>query len=119
MISEDEESQKMKAAVFSNIALCHLKMGNLSEVRRAVSSSIWKYWNIQYILCLLYTPCTFLYYILCFIQCGTVLEIEPNNVKALYRRGLSYVKSDDPALALEDFEKVTVFSVATLHFYIV
>lgn len=35
-----------------------------------------------------------------------VLEIEPNNVKALYRRGQSYMKNDDYELALVDFAKV-------------
>lgn len=34
----DEESQKLKAAVFSNIALCHLKLNNTVEVKKAVSN---------------------------------------------------------------------------------
>lgn len=33
----DDEPQKVKAAVFSNIALCHLKLKNYYEVRKAVS----------------------------------------------------------------------------------
>lgn len=36
--SEDDESQKVKAAVFSNIALCHLKLKNYLDVKKAVSS---------------------------------------------------------------------------------
>lgn len=36
--TEDEESQKVKVAVFLNISLCHLKLNNLSEARKAVSS---------------------------------------------------------------------------------
>lgn len=36
-ITEDEESQKLKAAVFLNIALCHLKLNNSLEVKKAVS----------------------------------------------------------------------------------
>lgn len=38
--SEDEEPKKVKAAVFSNIALCHLKLKNYYEVKKAVGSSI-------------------------------------------------------------------------------
>lgn len=37
-IAEDEESQKLKAAVFLNIALCHLKLNNSLEVKKAVSA---------------------------------------------------------------------------------
>lgn len=37
----DEEPQKVKAAVFSNIALCHLKLKNYYEVKKAVSNSNW------------------------------------------------------------------------------
>lgn len=33
----DDEPQKVKAAVFSNIALCHLKLKNYYEVKKAVS----------------------------------------------------------------------------------
>lgn len=33
----DDEPQKVKAAVFSNIALCHLKLKNNYEVKKAVS----------------------------------------------------------------------------------
>lgn len=36
-IVEDEESQKVKAAVWSNSGLCQLKLKNWLEVRRAVS----------------------------------------------------------------------------------
>lgn len=36
----DEEAQKVKAAVFSNIALCHLKLKNFYEVKKAVSELI-------------------------------------------------------------------------------
>lgn len=32
----DEEPLKVKAAVFSNIALCHLKLKNFYEVKKAV-----------------------------------------------------------------------------------
>lgn len=38
-IAEDEESQKLKAAVFLNIALCQLKLNNSLEVKRAVSAT--------------------------------------------------------------------------------
>lgn len=41
-----------------------------------------------------------------FFQCETVLEIEPNNVKAHYRRGLSLLAAGEPNSALEDFNKV-------------
>lgn len=34
------------------------------------------------------------------------MEIEPNNVKAFYRRGLSYLAGGEPQLALDDFNKV-------------
>lgn len=34
------------------------------------------------------------------------MEIEPNNVKALYRRGLSYLSAGEPAAALNDFNRV-------------
>lgn len=39
-------------------------------------------------------------------QCETVLEIEPNNVKAFYRRGLSLLAAGEPNSALDDFNKV-------------
>lgn len=39
-------------------------------------------------------------------QCETVLEIDTNNVKAYYRRGLSLFESGDANAALEDFVKV-------------
>lgn len=42
-------------------------------------------------------------------QCETVLEIEPNNVKAHYRRGQSYLGIGEPDLALDDFAKVRFF----------
>lgn len=38
----EDEPQKVKAAVFSNIALCHLKLKNYYEVKKAVS---WKYYT--------------------------------------------------------------------------
>lgn len=41
-----------------------------------------------------------------FFQCDTVLEIDPKNVKAYYRRGTSHLESGDPQSALEDFTKV-------------
>lgn len=34
----DDEPQKVKAAVHSNIALCHLKLKNFYEVKKAVSA---------------------------------------------------------------------------------
>lgn len=37
VVAEDPESQKVKAAVFLNIALCHLKLNNSLEVKKAVS----------------------------------------------------------------------------------
>lgn len=40
------------------------------------------------------------------LQCDTVLEIDPKNVKAYYRRGTSYFESGDPVAALQDFMKV-------------
>lgn len=39
-------------------------------------------------------------------QCETVLEIDPNNVKAYFRRGTAVFETGDPANALEDFLKV-------------
>lgn len=39
-------------------------------------------------------------------QCETVLEIDPNNVKAYYRRGTSQLESGEPNAALKDFLKV-------------
>lgn len=39
-IPEDEESQKLKAAVFLNIALCQLKLNNSLEVKKAVSATV-------------------------------------------------------------------------------
>lgn len=41
-------------------------------------------------------------------QCETVLEIEPNNVKAFYRRGLSLLAAGEPNSALDDFNKVII-----------
>lgn len=35
-----------------------------------------------------------------------MLEIEPNNVKAFYRRGLSLLAGGEPQLALDDFNRV-------------
>lgn len=43
-----------------------------------------------------------------FFQCETVLEIDPNNVKAHYRREQSYLGSGEPTSALEDFTKVRI-----------
>lgn len=34
------------------------------------------------------------------------MEIEPENVKAFYRRGLAYLSAGDPDTALKDFNKV-------------
>lgn len=39
--SDDDESQKVKAAVFLNIALCQLKLNNALEVKKAVSSCLY------------------------------------------------------------------------------
>lgn len=39
-------------------------------------------------------------------QCNTVLEIEPNNVKALYRRGLALLSAGESENALVDFQRV-------------
>lgn len=52
-------------------------------------------------------------YLNLYFKCETVLEIEPSNVKALYRRGQSYLSAGEPTLALADFEKV----LAILSFY--
>ncbi|XP_037919756.1 FK506-binding protein 59 isoform X2 [Hermetia illucens] len=38
--------------------------------------------------------------------CNTVLEIDPNNIKGLYRRGQSYAAMSDFETALEDFQRV-------------
>ena len=45
------------------------------------------------------------------LQCNTVLEIDPKNVKALYRRGTSCLKSGDTETALADFTKVIYISI--------
>lgn len=39
-------------------------------------------------------------------QCNTVLEIEPNNVKALYRRGQARLSAGESEEALADFQRV-------------
>lgn len=41
-------------------------------------------------------------------QCETVLEIDPNNVKAYFRRGTAVFETGDAATALEDFLKVRI-----------
>lgn len=41
-------------------------------------------------------------------QCDNVLEIDPNNVKAYYRRGTSHLEAGDAQSAMEDFMKVWV-----------
>lgn len=69
----NDESQKLKAAVFLNIALCYQKMNDQFEVKNS---------------------------------CNTVLEIDPNNIKALYRRGTSCLKSGETDAALTDFSKI-------------
>lgn len=46
-----------------------------------------------------------------FFQCDTVLEIDPKNVKAYYRRGTSFFESGDPQSALEDFTKVKINTI--------
>lgn len=40
------------------------------------------------------------------MACNTALEIDPNNIKGLYRRGQSYFAVNDIENALKDFEKV-------------
>lgn len=37
MVGGEDEPRKVKVAVFSNIALCNLKLENFSETRKAVS----------------------------------------------------------------------------------
>lgn len=40
------------------------------------------------------------------MQCNTSLEIEPNNIKALYRRGKACLSSGETDTALQDFMRV-------------
>lgn len=42
----------------------------------------------------------------CISSCDEALEIEPNNVKALFRKGLAYLQTNDYELALKQFEKL-------------
>lgn len=40
------------------------------------------------------------------LQCNTVLEIEPDNIKALYRRGQARLSAGESEEALADFQHV-------------
>lgn len=46
-------------------------------------------------------------------QCNTVLEIDPNNIKGLYRRGQSYAAMSDFETALEDFQRVSIGHISS------
>uniref|UniRef100_T1PI33 peptidylprolyl isomerase n=1 Tax=Musca domestica TaxID=7370 RepID=T1PI33_MUSDO len=71
--NSDEESNKLKAAAFSNQALCHQKLNEHFEAKQA---------------------------------CNETLKLEPNNIKALYRRGQCNVTVAEYDDALLDFQKV-------------
>lgn len=90
----------MKVAVFSNIALCNMKLGNHLESKKAVCCSI-SILKIKINLIHYYETNNHRS-----LQCDTVLELDPKNVKAYYRRGLSYLGLKEASLALSDFKKV-------------
>uniref|UniRef100_A0A1I8PXB3 peptidylprolyl isomerase n=1 Tax=Stomoxys calcitrans TaxID=35570 RepID=A0A1I8PXB3_STOCA len=71
--NSDEESHKLKAAAYSNQALCYQKTNDHFEAKQA---------------------------------CNETLKLEPNNIKALYRRGQCNVTVAEYDEALLDFQKV-------------
>lgn len=94
------EAQTLKAAVWSNISLGHLKLKNYLETIRAVSvtpfmHTVNEHWRITEI----------------FFQCEQVIKIDPKNVKAYFRRGTSLVEMGDSRNALSDFLKVISSSI--------
>lgn len=99
-----DEPHKLKAALFSNIALCHLKLQNYYEARKAV---IWNHvYRIIHLVKWFNNKFQFKIFRFFPSKCDTVLEIEPKNVKALYRRGQAKLQSGDASPAMEDFKKV-------------
>lgn len=77
-----------------NIALCQQHLGDGLGVKTAVMHHTSH--NLEFHINLL----------IAFTQCNTVLEIEPNNVKALYRRGQSCLSAGETDTALADFNRV-------------
>lgn len=49
--------------------------------------------------------------ILIYLQCESVLEIDPKNVKAFYRRGQCHYAMGESDLALTDFHRVNPFYI--------
>lgn len=47
----DEESNKLKAAAFSNQALCHQKLNEHFEAKQAVSRFYFKFWKQKKFFC--------------------------------------------------------------------
>lgn len=90
--NSSEEVKALKVATHSNIALSHQKSNNHFEAKQEVC-------NVDYLII------TFIKTI--FTQCNAVLELDANNVKALYRRGQCNLVINELEDALEDFQKVS------------
>lgn len=89
---DEEEAKQVMLAIHLNKALCYQKLFNFDQAKDAVRTQI--------------IFLRFIFYSFDFFQCTEALRLDPNIVKALYRRGQCDLSLGDFEKALDDFANV-------------
>jgi tetratricopeptide (TPR) repeat protein len=123
---DEEEVRKVKVGLYSNVALCYFKMGNVSRVFLVVvvgaCRGLWSFAEMYYVALLSFcyhsvhsptihprTPHTHRYtqtqLDATVRNCDEALKLDANNAKVLYRRASAYEAKKDFEAAEADLKQ--------------